>query len=148
MDRALQTGRALCDGERSCSSPTSTTENNVQVVEGIVMNKLCKLGKNMGTKQVRAVKLRPIWTVPKFDEAMLSDPIPGPFSCPSYPLNSSSFLKLLPYINLGQITAAYDSSIVNTKFILSAASFLEEPSPVRTLKTACRNRERRKNVSR
>ncbi|GFU98681.1 hypothetical protein TNCV_1765051 [Trichonephila clavipes] len=50
MDRALQTGRVLCDGERLCSSPTSTTENNVQVVKGIVMNKLCKLGKNMGTK--------------------------------------------------------------------------------------------------
>ncbi|GFX05131.1 hypothetical protein TNCV_1957871 [Trichonephila clavipes] len=102
----------------------------------------------MSLKQVRAVKLRPIWTVPKFDEAMLSDFIPGPFSCPSYPLSSSAFLKLLPYINLDQISAANGSSIVNTKFIQSAASFLEEPSPVRALKTACRNRERRKNVSR
>ncbi|GFX68359.1 hypothetical protein TNCV_2817331 [Trichonephila clavipes] len=51
-------------------------------------------------EQIWAGRLRLIWSVPKFDEVMLSNPTTGPSSRPTRPLSLSSFYKLLPYNNL------------------------------------------------
>ncbi|GFW59750.1 hypothetical protein TNCV_4718421 [Trichonephila clavipes] len=45
-------------------------------------------------------------------------------------------------------TKQHALSIVTTKFLLSAVSFLEELRPIPTLKTICGNHGRRKNVAR
>jgi hypothetical protein len=87
-------------------------------------------------------------TPQSFDEVTLSNPTPGPSSRPTRPLSSSSFHEPVPSNNLGQVTAAHGSSIVTTESSQSAASLLEELSPIPTLKTTCGNRGRRKNVAR
>ncbi|GFY10488.1 hypothetical protein TNCV_2565161 [Trichonephila clavipes] len=75
-------------------------------------------------------------SIPKFNEAKLSSPTPGPSSRPTR-LSLSSFQNPHPYNNLGQITAAHGSSIVTTKFssFLLKAAFLQKLSSTPAMKT-------------
>ncbi|GFT68279.1 hypothetical protein TNCV_659011 [Trichonephila clavipes] len=103
---------------------------------------------NNVTRRNAAVRLRLIQVLPKWEEVMLSNPTPLTSSSPTRPLSSSSFYKPLPYNILDQTTAAHSSCIVATEFSQSAASFLEELSPIPSLKTTCRNRRRGENFVR
>ncbi|GFW65237.1 hypothetical protein TNCV_395031 [Trichonephila clavipes] len=102
----------------------------------------------MSLEQIWELKLRVIWTIQKFNEVMLSKSTPGPSSRSTRPLSSSSFHIAHPYTNVGQIIAVYGWCIVATEFSQLAAPFIEELSPIPTLKTTCGNSGRRKNIAR
>ncbi|GFS76093.1 hypothetical protein TNCV_4666871 [Trichonephila clavipes] len=116
-------------------------------VGGFFLSLFDSSNANYCIMSLEQVKLKIIWIVPKFDEAILSNPTPGSSIRPTCRFSLSTFHKPLLYNDLGQITAAHGSSIFTTELSQSAASFLEKLSPIPTLKTTCGNRGRRKNVA-